>query len=251
MKTIIILAFIMLILLSYMSFAQTNSDITYGTGTIIEVGTGADICATNIFINGTYTGGGTICSAALPVTLSSFESRVKKNDVNLIWVTEIETNNSGFDIERKTDGNDWSKIAFVQGSGTTNSQRLYTYEDKKLPTKIYQYRLKQIDYNGQYEYHMLNNDVIIGKPGEYKVGQNYPNPSNPKSKIDYEIPVDGKVSIKVYDIIGKEVATIVNEFKPAGYYTADFDGSNLASGVYIYRLTSGEFSDIKKTILVK
>lgn len=251
MKTLIMLAIILMALLSYMSLAQTYSDITYSAGTTLDIGSGADVCATNIYISGSYSGGGTICSAALPVTLSSFVSKVNKNDVKLIWVTEIETNNSGFDIERKTEGNDWLKIAFVQGNGTTNSARIYTYEDKKLPTKTYRYRLKQIDYNGQYEYHTLNNDVIVGKPNEFKVGQSYPNPSNPKSKIDYEIPVEGKVSIKVYDILGKEVATIVNEFKQAGYYTVDFDGSNLASGVYIYKVQAGVFSEIKKMVLVK
>jgi Secretion system C-terminal sorting domain len=83
------------------------------------------------------------------------------------------------------------------------------------------------------------------------MSQNYPNPSNPKSKIDYQIPADGKVTIKLYDVIGREAVTIVNETKEAGYYTAEFDGTDLASGVYFYRLVAGEYKMVKKLVLVK
>jgi hypothetical protein len=139
MKAIIIL---FIILSSSLLYSQ--SSITYDAGTSIDVGAGADICATSIIINGTFSGAGTICGGALPVTLSSFEARVTKNNVKLIWATEIETNNSGFDIERQKANGKWEKLGFVQGNGTTNSARIYTYEDLKLPARTYKYRLKQI-----------------------------------------------------------------------------------------------------------
>lgn len=120
---------------------------------------------------------------------------------------------------------------------------------------IYSYRIKQIDFNGNHEYFQLQEDVKINPPGALTINQNYPNPSNPRSKIDYEMPVNGKVTIKLYDLLGQEVINIVNSPKEAGYYTAEFDGTNLSSGVYFYRITSeGEgqkFSKTLKMVLVK
>ncbi|HEY3251717.1 MAG TPA: T9SS type A sorting domain-containing protein, partial [Ignavibacteria bacterium] len=144
---------------------------------------------------------------------------------------------------------------FIAGHGTTNEPHSYSFEDKKLQVSSYKYRLKQIDYTGSYEYYELANNVVIEAPRAFTMGQNYPNPSNPKSKIDYEIPITGKVSIKLYDILGQEVYTIVNESKEAGYYTAEFNGTNLASGVYFYRIivegAAQNFSKTLKMILVK
>src|SRR5688572_27574901 len=158
-----------------------------------------------------------------------------------MWITDAELNNSGFNVERRNihpSANEWQKIIFVQGSGTTNQPKGYLYEDKKLLKGTYQYRLKQIDYNGNYEYFELEYNIIIAPPNKFNVSQNYPNPSNPKSLIDYEIPVNGKVTLVVFNIAGQEIATIVNEVKEAGYYTAEFNGSNLSSGVYFYRITA-------------
>ena len=164
---------------------------------------------------------------------------------------------SGFDIERKAqkDKSVWEKAGFVQGSGTVNEPRNYSYEDKKLNTGKYSYRLKQIDFNGNYEYFALESDVVIAPPNIFSLGQNYPNPSNPKSKIEYEIPVDGKVTMRLFDILGKEAVSIVNETKLAGYYSTEFDGTNLASGVYFYRIivegSAQRFSKTLKMILIK
>jgi hypothetical protein len=180
-----------------------------------------------------------------------------KNNVRLEWTTEVEINNSRFEIERKAvkKEDQWQKMSSIQGNGTTYEHHSYTYEDKKLNTGSYNYRLKQIDYNGSFEYFNLENDVVIGKPIDFKISQNYPNPSNPKSKIDYQIPIDGKVTIAMYDIVGREVLRLINESKEAGYYTAEFDGTNLASGVYFYRIIAeGEgqsFSKTLKMVLVK
>jgi len=115
----------------------------------------------------------------------------------------------------------------------------------------------QIDFNSNYEFFNLTSPetVDIGKPSKADVSQNYPNPSNPKSKIDFQIPFDSKVSIKVYDIIGREVVSVLNENKEAGYYTAEFDETNLSSGVYFYRIIADgqgqTFTSTKKMILVK
>jgi hypothetical protein len=192
----------------------------------------------------------------LPVEITEFGSVVKKNTIILSWITLSEINNSGFEVERSLNPPEggrfkWVKIGFVHGSGTIAEPRSYSFEDKNLNTGIYSYRLRQIDYNGNSEYFKLQNEVTVGKPGEFNVSQNYPNPSNPKSKIDYEIPITGKVTIKIYDVTGSEVVTLVDEIREAGYYSAEFDGSNLASGVYFYRITSGEFVNVKKLILVK
>ena len=195
----------------------------------------------------------------LPVTMESFTASAFKRDVVLNWVTSIEINNKGFEVERskkeESTGSysQWEKTGFVAGNGNTNLPVSYTYTDKKLTEGSYRYRLKQIDLNGNYEYFMLQNssDLVIGKPVSFEVSQNYPNPSNPVSKIDFQVPYDTKVSLKVYDLTGKEVSVLVNGYLPAGFHTVEFNGSNLASGIYIYKLTADNFSDIKKLVLVK
>jgi hypothetical protein len=258
MKTKIFILLVINLLIGNILFAQ--SQILYNPGSIIDVGSGADVCADAIIINGTYSGTGTICTGALPVSLSSFTSSVNKRDVTLMWVTEWELNNSGFDIERREvikpgETSAWQKITFIQGHGTSNVSNGYLYKNEKLKAGNYQYRLKQIDYNGNFEYFSLEPDVSINPPGNFKMSQNYPNPSNPKSKINFEMPVNGKVTIKVYDITGREVITLLDETREADYYTVEFDGTNLASGAYFYRIISeGEgksFTKTLKMILVK
>ena len=238
-------------LLILSSELYSQSSIVYNPGTSINIGTGADVCADNITINGTYSGTGTICSGVMPVTIISFTSAVNKNNVMLGWSTSEEINNSGFDIERKRENNNWEKISFIPGNGTTNEPKTYIYEDKKLLASSYKYRLKQIDYNGNFEYFGLSSDVFVRPPDKFTVSQNYPNPSNPRSKIDFEIPFTGKVTLKIYDMLGKEVIILINEVKEAGYHTAEFDGSNLSSGVYFYKITASELTVVKKMILVK
>lgn len=184
----------------------------------------------------------TDATAPLPVIISYFGATTAQRDVNLKWITESEINNKGFDLERrdvyKEGYSEWKRIGFINGKGNTNEPAIYEYKDAKLESGKYQYRLKQTDYNGNSEYFDLQNpsEIIIGVPLSVGVSQNYPNPSNPRSLIDYQLSLTGKVSLIVYDITGKEVATLVNEVKEAGYYTAQFDGSGLASGIYIYRL---------------
>ncbi len=197
-----------------------------------------------------------IFDVALPVVLSSFNAVIDKRDITLKWKTEQELNNKGFEIERQfTDvngiSNEWSLVEFVNGKGTTNTPNEYSYTDKKLNTGKYNYRLKQIDFNGNYEWFSLAEPVSVGVPKNSGISQNYPNPFNPKTNIDYSLSVNGKVKIVVYDITGREVKQIVNEFKPAGYYTSLFDASILASGIYFYRITTSDFTQVKKMLVVK
>lgn len=188
-----------------------------------------------------------------PVELLNFISVINGRIATLKWITKTEINNAGFEIQRRYAKNnlDWKKIGFVQGNGNSTNSIEYTYEDKNLNSGRYQYRLKQIDNNGNFKYYDLTGEVNIGIPAKFSLYQNYPNPFNPNTIINYDIPQDSKVVIKIYDINGREVKTLVNEFKTAGYYSNEFDGSNLSSGSYFYNLKAGEFNVSKGMQLVK
>lgn len=187
----------------------------------------------------------------LPVELISFNASITQNKVQLNWETATELNNNGFEVQRKLENSDWITIGFVQGKGTTSEPTSYSYSDDVsdfISNKIY-YRLKQIDYNGNYEF--SDEIEVITLPLEYSLSQNYPNPFNPVTTIKYEIPEKTNVKLEVFDILGNRIATLVNEEKPAGRYEATFDGVALSSGVYIYKLQSGDFVSSKKMILLK
>ena len=125
-------------------------------------------------------------------------------------------------------------------------------QDRNLQTGKYKYRLKQIDNNGNYEYFALNGEVEIGVPKKFDLSQNYPNPFNPVTKINFDLPENGLVNLRLYDMLGREVANIVNnEYRTAGYYTVNFDASKLSSGIYFYRMNAGSFSGIKKMAVIK
>lgn len=187
----------------------------------------------------------------LPVELTSFTASIDRNASTLNWSTVSEENNSGFDIERKSGTGSWSKIGFVEGHGTVNTPSSYIYTDRNLVSGKYNYRLKQIDFNGNYKYYELSNEVIIGTPTKYALSQNFPNPFNPSTTISYEIPASNFVSLKIYDMMGKEVANLVNATQEAGFYTVKFDASKLASGVYFYKLQANDFTATKKLMLMK
>jgi hypothetical protein len=189
----------------------------------------------------------------LPVELSTFTSNVSGRDVKLNWTTASEQNNAGFDIQRTTqNGNEnWTKIGYVTGNGTKTTPTNYSFDDKKLNTGEYLYRLKQTDYNGNFEYFSLAGSVDISVPRKFDVSQNYPNPFNPVTKIDYSIPQSGLVTLKVYDILGKEVKTLINKNQETGYYTVGLDASSLASGIYFYTLQSGNAIITKKLMVIK
>ncbi|MCX6162344.1 MAG: T9SS type A sorting domain-containing protein [Ignavibacteriae bacterium] len=189
---------------------------------------------------------------ALPVNLSSFNYSTSGNNVKLNWATAGENNNSGFDVERKTLSGTYTKIGFVKGKGTVNTTTRYSYEDKNLQTGKYKYRLKQIDYNGNFEYFELNGEVEVGVPNKFSISQNYPNPFNPSTKINFDLPADSKVTLVIYDVTGREVAKLLNnEFHSAGYYTAEFNASKFSSGAYFYSFTANNFRMTKRMIILK
>ncbi len=145
---------------------------------------------------------------------------------------------------------DWETLAFVKGNGTSTEPGNYSYTDKNLSNGKYKYRLKQIDYDGTFHY-SKEIEVNVNKLVDYSLEQNYPNPFNPTTNIGFRIAEFGFVSIKVYNVLGKEVATLLNEEKKPGAYKIKFDGSKLSSGIYFYKLQSGDFVQTKKMILLK
>jgi photosystem II stability/assembly factor-like uncharacterized protein len=205
-------------------------------------------------------GGWTITTdGTLPILLAFFNYSTNDNIVNLRWATQQEINNSGFDIERKKSGDDingWSKIGYVQGNGTTHETKYYSFKDEILATGLYNYRLKQYDYNGYYEIFNLNGAVSINPPVKFSLHQNYPNPFNPVTKIRFDIPSEtgsqkSEVKLVIYDLSGREILTLMNEAKQPGTYEVTFDGSNFASGVYFYKLKAGDFIETKKMLMIK
>lgn len=175
----------------------------------------------------------------LPVELTSFVSATDRNKVELKWSTAMESNNSGFNIERKlTTDNQWSTVGNVAGKGNSNSLVNYSFTENNVTTGKYNYRLKQIDYNGNYKYYDLASEVIVGIPTKFELSQNYPNPFNPSTKINYDLPFDSKVGIKIFDLTGREVAVILNTVQTAGYHTVNFNASSLSSGVYFYQINA-------------
>jgi pimeloyl-ACP methyl ester carboxylesterase len=188
----------------------------------------------------------------LPVELMYFSSLVSSNNVNLQWSTSSEINNAGFDVERKfLDKKDWNKIGFVVGNGNCNEHKDFSFTDIRLSTGKYNYRIKQIDYNGNYKYYYLSEAINIGAPEKFFLSQNYPNPFNTTCIIQYDIAKQCLVKIIVYDLLGREIKTLVNESLKPGIYEASFDGSQLSSGIYFYKIQSGDFSETKKMILIK
>ena len=191
-------------------------------------------------------------SPALPVELSGFSADViSEKQVMLNWTTKTEVDNYGFEIQRRTLGDiEWTSVGFVAGNGNSNSPKFYSFTDKNpVNGNRFNYRLKQIDTDGKYEFsNVIEADIV---PGGYFLNQNYPNPFNPATKITYQISKESKVVIRVYDMLGAEVVSLVDETKEPGNYEVNFNGVNLPSGTYIYRMTAGNFVEVKKMILMK
>ena len=166
------------------------------------------------------------------------------------WTTATETNNQGFEIERKSNGGVYEKIGYVAGFGTTTEPKSYSFTDSKVNTGAYSYRLKQIDYDGTFTY---SDEVRVNvtAPLSFELSQNYPNPFNPVTTIKYSIPQSADVKLSVYNLLGEQVALLVDEFKEVGVHTINFTANNLQSGFYIYKLESNGFVQSKKMILIK
>ena len=191
-----------------------------------------------------------------PVELVDFTGKFDGSDVKLNWKTATEIQNFGFEIERSLDNANWRKIGFIEGNGNSNIPHYYKFNDSHLSSsEIYYYRLKQIDNNGSYTYsEVIKIDVILRK--QFELEQNYPNPFNPTTKIRFDMPIKSNVTIKIYDVLGREVITLLeNEIQP-GIHTIIWNGKNglgnyVPGGVYFYRLITENYSETKKMNLLK
>ena len=191
----------------------------------------------------------------LPVELTSFSGLAINNIVTLKWSTATEVNNYGFDVERSIDSKTWTKVGFVTGAGNSNSPKNYSFTDQPDGATSFSYRLKQIDVGGAYKYY---DPITVSLSGGDKAQlmQNSPNPFNPSTAIKYYIPQAVDATITIYDLLGREVTKLVNSQVEAGYHVVYWNGRDrfgnaAASGVYIYRLTAGNFNEIKKMNLLK
>lgn len=200
-----------------------------------------------------FTLGSIDASYPLPVELSSLTAVVKGSFVTLNWLTSTEVENYGFEVERKqASTNIWTKVGFIEGNGNSNSEKHYSFTDRSITKKgSYVYRLKQIDNDGTFEYSKPIEVNVDFTPSEYSLSQNYPNPFNPSTTISYQIPSEGLVTLKIYNMLGEEVQTLVNEVKAPGAYSVELKSNSLASGNYIYKITSGTFSQTKKMTILK
>jgi hypothetical protein len=184
--------------------------------------------------------------AVTPVELKSFTAVKAGSGVVLKWATATELQNHGFQILRNG-----KEIAFIQGHGTTTQENSYTYTDKNISSGLYKYELKQVDFDGTVN-NVASTEVSVNNaPSEFALFDNYPNPFNPSTTISFQMPVSGKVVVKVFDVTGKEVKTLVNQNMEAGIHQVNFDASGLSSGVYYYSLQSGSFFQTKKLMLLK
>ena len=192
-------------------------------------------------------------TSPVPVVIEYFSANLINNNIILKWRTATEVNNYGFEIQKSLLNGQSSKfetIGFVDGHGNSNSPKEYTFVDTDKPGGTVQYRLKQIDIDGEFEYSdIVEVNNVFQK--EFKLLQNYPNPFNPTTVIEYSIPKASHVSIKVFDILGKEVATLVNKNQENGSYKVQFNATKLSNGTYFYKIKSGDFTEIKKMLLLK
>ena len=184
----------------------------------------------------------------LPVEIISFNANVVENQINLTWSTASESNNAGFEIERSIDLKNFVKIGYVEGNGTTSERQNYSFIDNLSAAKIY-YRFKQIDFDGTFSYSKIVEVSTVHQT--FSLLQNYPNPFNPVTQIKYSVPENTYISLKVFNMLGQEVATLFEGLQKTGNYTASFNGSGLASGLYIYQLKANDFVATKKLLLLK
>jgi polygalacturonase len=194
----------------------------------------------------------------LPVELASFTATVNRLNAQLSWTTATEVNNYGFDIEKRavsdkqSAANSWAKVGFVKGNGTSNVQHTYSFSENVTESGTYAYRLKQIDNSGAFKYSQEAQVTIGVVPKVFALNQNYPNPFNPTTTISFTLAQDGITVLRIFDILGREVATLANDMMKAGVLQqVTFDASRFSSGVYFSCLENNGLRQIKKIMLMK
>jgi plastocyanin len=223
--------------------ATTSADIIPGSVSLRQYNASQNIIVDGIRI-------GTNWIDVVPVELTSFTASVNENSVTLNWKTATETNNSGFQVQRKTSNSEWTNVTFIKGTGTSTQAHNYSYTDQNLESGNYSYRLKQIDFDGSFDYSNIVN-ASVSAPAKFELTQNYPNPFNPTTKINFSVPANGNVRLTVYNVLGQEITTLVNGFMKAGSHTVQFNAANLNSGLYFYKLESNNLAQVKKMMLLK
>jgi len=196
-------------------------------------------------------------NGSVPVELSLFSAQLDGDIVELSWTTTTEENNYGFEIERMVvnEQQQWATVGFMPGAGTTTVPQFYRFEDEITPLlssghQELRYRLKQIDLDGTFTYYEAI-DVHIGAvPETITLRQNYPNPFNPKTTIEFVLPESGFTTLKVYDILGREISTIVHRTLTAGTHQVIFDGAQHPSGVYYYVLKQASTDRVMRRRMV-
>ncbi len=187
----------------------------------------------------------------VPVELTSFTANTNTlGQVVLNWQTATETNNRMFEVERKSDNGTYATVGFVRGSGTTTDPKAYSFVDQNVNNGNYTYRLKQLDFNGRFEY-SNEVEVSVTGPKTFNLAQNYPNPFNPTTTISFTVPQSGKVKLAVYNLLGQEVAVLVNGVVTEGFHQVEFSAKSLPTGAYFYKLQSDNSVQIKKMLLLK
>ncbi len=196
-----------------------------------------------------YVDGITVTRVIVPVELVSFTANVIGNKITLSWKTATELNNAGFEIQRSNDNQNFVSVGYVRGKGTTTEIQNYSYEDNIINSGSFYYRLKQVDFNGSFEY----SDVVEAAtlPTDFSLSQNYPNPFNPSTTISFNLPEKRDIHLILTDVLGNVVEEIAGGNYEAGYHKVELNASHLVSGVYFYRLEAGNFLDTKKLILMK
>lgn len=189
---------------------------------------------------------------SVPVELVSFSATIETNKVNLNWITATEVNNLGFFVERiKKEESSWETLSFIPGAGTSTNTNFYNYENELIQFGKYKYRLKQIDYNGQYEYSNETEVDYINK-SDFYLAQNYPNPFNPATNINFRIPEKTFVRMILYDVTGREIRKFVEKEMEEGYYSIQLNSNGISSGVYFYKMiTSSGFTAVNKLTIMK
>ncbi len=186
----------------------------------------------------------------LAVELADFYAVAAKRDIQLHWRTLSETNNFGFELQRKSEGASYIEIAFITGQGTITEPHDYSFTDFEVSGGKYFYQLKQIDNNGSFSY-SDEIEVILALPTDFELLQNYPNPFNPTTTLEFELAADGPVKLNVYNLAGQFMTTAFEKQKPAGRYRVEINAENWPSGIYFARLQAGGRILTRKMLLLE